>query len=500
MGPGINTAHLLRHAADIGAATPAVLQGGRALYSYRELAVQAARYAAALRAQGLQEGDRIVIAAPNWGDYLTILFAGWHAGLCVVPINSKLHAREIQSIAQDCDAKLIVTTSEIGGLLSGSRTTLLIDTPAFKRFAEYSPAPMAEVMSDAPAWLFYTSGTTGRSKGAILTHRNLQAMTTTFLADSGAAVDDAVLHLAPLSHGSGLVALPDVGRARPNILLTAGITRDTLATALQCVERLSFFAVPTVVNRMVQEQLIDDVLMKKLHRIFFGGAPMYVADLKRALGYFGSQRLWHLYGQGEVPITITYVAPGMWGIPDSPQYEQRLASVGIARSGVELRIASIGDADPASGPEGEVEVRGDVVMLGYWNNPQATAAALQDGWLRTGDIGRIDEHGWLTLTDRLKDVIISGGSNIYPREIEEVLLRSPAVAECAVVGIPNPEWGEIPVAFVVPASPVDATVLENLCLESLARFKRPRVFHFVDVLPKSSYGKILKRELIARLA
>src|SRR5207302_1492968 len=231
---------------------------------------------------------------------------------------------------------------------------------------------------------------------------------------------------------------------------------------------------------------------RHLKTIIYGGAPMYVADSLRAIDLFGP-RLYQLYGQGEAPMTIT-------GLPQelhSKEFAERLSTCGFARTGVEVKIFDDKDQQLPAGEAGEIATRSDCVMAGYWENPAATATTLRSGWLHTGDVGSMDEAGFLTIKDRSKDMIISGGSNIYPREIEDVLNLHPAVAECSVVGRPHPEWGEEVVAFVVarPGAKLAPAELDKLCLDNIARFKRPKDYKFVDALPKNNYGKILKTEL-----
>jgi long-chain acyl-CoA synthetase len=228
---------------------------------------------------------------------------------------------------------------------------------------------------------------------------------------------------------------------------------------------------------------------------------MYLADIQDAIAVMG-QRFVQIYGQGESPMTITALSRHHHADASHPRHAQRLASVGVAQSCVEVRVADAENRALAPGTPGEVLVRGDVVMKGYWRNPEATAAALRGGWLHTGDVGALDEDGFLTLMDRSKDLIISGGSNIYPREVEEVLLRHAGVQEVSVVGRPHPEWGEEVVAFVVRRADAAATEaeLDRLCLDNIARFKRPKSYRFVAELPKNNYGKVLKTELRARLA
>ncbi|MCH9000808.1 MAG: AMP-binding protein, partial [Proteobacteria bacterium] len=230
--------------------------------------------------------------------------------------------------------------------------------------------------------------------------------------------------------------------------------------------------------------------------VIYGGGRMYVEDLKQAMARLGN-RFVQIYGQGESPMTITALSRAEHRNRDHPRYQARLASVGRAQTVVEVRVADREDRTVAPGELGEVLLRGDSVMLGYWDDPAATAATLRGGWLHSGDLGVMDEDGFLTLKDRSKDVIISGGANIYPREVEEILQRHPAVLECAVVGRPHAEWGEEVVAFVVarPGAALETAALDALCLARIARFKRPRVYRFVDALPKNDTGKVLKTEL-----
>ena len=224
---------------------------------------------------------------------------------------------------------------------------------------------------------------------------------------------------------------------------------------------------------------------------------MYLADLEDALARFGP-RLAQIYGQGETPMTITALSKADHADRDHPRWRDRMQSVGVARTDVEVRVVDDDDRELPAGEIGEIVVRGDVVMAGYWNQPEATAETLRGGWLHTGDVGSFDADGYLTLRDRSKDLIISGGMNIYPREVEEALLHHAGVRAVAVVGGPDPEWGETVVAFVVPAdgdAPPPVDELDRTCLDRIARYKRPRDYRFVDALPTNNYGKVVKREL-----
>lgn len=235
--------------------------------------------------------------------------------------------------------------------------------------------------------------------------------------------------------------------------------------------------------------------------IYYGGAPMYLEDMKRALATFGP-RFYQIFGQGESPMTGTGLSKAFHADSAHPRFEQRLASTGVPRTGVDVRVVDDGDRDVSVGELGEVLFRSDVSMRGYWNDPEATASTLRGGWLHTGDIGCFDEDGFLTLKDRSKDMIISGGTNIYPREIEEVLLTDRRVLEVSVVGRRHEDWGEEVVAFVVAhgGQAIRGEELDALCLQNIARFKRPKAYFFVEELPKNNYGKVLKTELRLKLA
>jgi acyl-CoA synthetase (AMP-forming)/AMP-acid ligase II len=308
---------------------------------------------------------------------------------------------------------------------------------------------------------------------------------------------DSIIHAAPLSHGSGLYVLPHIARAANNVIPQSGgfETQETLELISHC-PGCSFFFAPTMVHRLINDPRIADADLKNLKNLIYGGGPMYMDDLRRALEIFGP-RMSQIYGQGEAPMTITMVTRAMHADSDHPRYFERLSSVGIPRSGVEVKVFDTEDRELPAGEIGEVVCRGDIVMAGYWRNPEATAKTLQNGWLHTGDMGSFDAEGFLSLKDRSKDLIISGGSNIYPREIEEVLLCHEDVAEVSVVGRPHPDWGEEVIAFVVkkPGTRVSPNDLDALCLENIARFKRPKHYRFIETLPKNNYGKVLKTEL-----
>jgi len=335
-----------------------------------------------------------------------------------------------------------------------------------------------------------------------LTHRNLMMMTLSYLADlDRISAGDAIIHAAPMSHGSGIYALPHVARAANQVTPdSGGFDPAEIVDLIGAYRGVTFFFAPTMIVRLLNSPAIADADFSNLKSLIYGGGPMYAADTVKAVDCFGP-KLIQIYGQGEAPMTITYLSRGAHLDREHPRYMARLASVGVPRTDVAVRVIGDDGATLPTGGVGEIVVRGDVVMKGYWRDPAATDRALRDGWLHTGDIGAFDGDGFLTLKDRSKDVIISGGSNIYPREVEEALLAHPGVIEVSVVGRPDAEWGEDVIAFVVPRAgePLAEAELDQACLDTIARFKRPKVYYFVDALPKNNYGKVLKTELRRRL-
>jgi long-chain acyl-CoA synthetase len=490
----MNLAQLLVAAARRLPQAPAIALGTRTVASYGELAARAARLAAGMLARHrLSPGDRVALAMKNCPEYYEVLFACWHAGLTAVPMNAKLHPKEFEVILGNSGAKLCVAAPDLAGQIAGAEV-LATGSRDYLATAG-TPTVPAETRPQDIAWLFYTSGTTGVPKGAMLTHRNLLFSNQAYFADiDKLAPGDAILHAAPLTHGSGLYGLPHLAAGALNVIPESGsFEPEEIFRLIAAHPNTSFFAAPTMLVRLLASPAAGGADLRNLKTITYGGAPMYVADSLRAIELFGP-RLYQLFGQGESPMTIT-------GLPQSDHAARsKLESCGFARTGVEVKVFDADDRELPAGSVGEIVTRSDCVMAGYWENPAATAQTLRGGWLRTGDLGSLDEAGYLTIRDRSKDMIISGGSNIYPREIEEVLLRHPAVAECSVVGRPHAEWGEEVVAFVVRSGDVGAQQLDELCLGHIARFKRPRDYRFVESLPKNNYGKVLKAELRKRLA
>jgi long-chain acyl-CoA synthetase len=490
---------------------PGVALGPDVLLSYGQLVRRGAVLAGRLRdALGLAPGDRVALVMRNVPEYVELLLAGWWAGLAMVPANAKLHPRELEYILGHSGARVGFVTPDLidaVGPLEASIETLErvveVGGADYRKLLQGDPAPMIEVAADDVAWLFYTSGTTGQPKGAMLSHKNLLAMTLAYFADVD-RIDpgDAVLHGAPMSHGSGCYVLPHAAKAACQVIPeSGGFDPDEIFALLRAHRGVTLFAAPTMVKRLAEHPGATRSDHPGLKTIVYGGGPMYLADLDRAQAAFG-YRLAQIYGQGESPMCITALDKRAHADAAHPRHRERLASVGTAQLGVEVVVADEDDRLLPAGELGEVLARGDSVMRGYWRNPEASAATLRRGWLHTGDVGAMDADGFLALRDRSKDLIISGGANIYPREVEEVLLRHPAVVEVAVIGAPDPQWGERVVAFVVaaPGAACEPAELDAHCLAQIARFKRPKDYRIVDALPKNNYGKVLKTALRERLA
>ena len=505
----------MRRAAASDHERPAIALGQRQLHGYGTLARRVAILAGGLRTRfGLEAGARVALTMTNTPAFVEALFASWHAGFAAVPINAKLHPLEVRYILEHSGASLCLATPQLAealsqhvGGLEGFRALVDIGSPErpsgdYRRLLEGEAVAPVPREDDDLAWLFYTSGTTGQPKGAMLSHRNLRAMLLSYFIDVDAIAEgDCILHAAPMSHGSGLYILPHIAAGALQVIPeSGGFEPDEIAALWAAYEGVAMFAAPTMVKRLIGHPACGERGPGGLKTIVYGGGPMYVEDLKEAMALLGD-RLVQIYGQGESPMTITALTRADHGRRAHPRYEARLGSVGRAQTVVEVKLADETDAPVAPGTPGEILVRGDSVMRGYWRDPEATARTLRGGWLHTGDVGVFDEDGYLSLIDRSKDLIVSGGANIYPREIEEVLLCHPEVLECAVIGRPHPDWGEEVVAFIVPkpgATPEEAA-LDALCLSRIARFKRPRHYRMVDSLPKNNYGKVLKTELRARV-
>ncbi|MBF9030969.1 AMP-binding protein [Rhodobacterales bacterium HKCCE3408] len=501
----MNLALWLERAARLNPQAPALMRGTQLIADYDTFLTRVLRLATVLcDDMGIEAGDHVAIFLPNTTEYLEILNAIWAVGAAAVPINAKLHPREAAWIVEHARSRLVFATGHAREALMAlpeMSDRQVIDPFAAELDAACHNASLARIEPRQPsdtAWVFYTSGTTGRPKGVMLTHGNLMAMAQSYFIDIDMVEPgDCTLYAAPMSHGAGLYSLPFTLRgARHVVPVSGGFDAEEIAGLAPHLGNVCLFGAPTMVRRMVARSRESGYDGAGIKTVIYGGGPMYVADIMEAVERLGP-RFVQVYGQGESPMTITALSRAQVCDRTHPRWRERLASVGVAQSCVEVIVADDDGTALPSGRAGEILVRGPTVMKGYLGNEEATARTIKDGWLRTGDIGAMDAEGFVTLQDRAKDVIVSGGSNIYPREVEEVLLTHSDVAQVSVVGHPDPEWGESVVAFVVPetGSVVSTEALDAWCLSQIARFKRPKRYVFVPDLPKNAYGKVLKTSL-----
>jgi acyl-CoA synthetase (AMP-forming)/AMP-acid ligase II len=478
--------------------------------TYRELSERTRKLATVLTRDGLAAGDRVAVVMRNCPELLETLLAGLGGGFVPVPVNARLHPREITDIVTHAgcsaifaDAEQAVRLDREGRLPATSLRFCARPAHGWKSYrvavdAEVPPAELAPVTPDQTAMLFYTSGTTGQPKGVQWTHRMLHLLVSGYLADVTPLVEtDVVLHAAPLTHGSGTVALAALAQGAENLILQGDSFEPRRLLELVQTRRVSViaFLAPTQIVKVLGAQEPRRWELGSLHTVLYGGGPMYLEHVREAMDMFGPV-LVQIYGQGEAPMTITCLSRR-----DHARFhaaaDPRLGSAGVARTGVEVQVVDAQDRPVPPGAEGEVVVRGDIVTPGYWDDPLATATVLRGGWLHTGDIGRLDEEGYLELLDRSTEMIVTGGNNVYPREVEEALLTHPSVAECAVFGVPDDYWGEAVHAVVRPvpgAKPPEDDLIEHAAA-SVARYKRPKRVELRAELPKNAYGKVLKRRL-----
>jgi long-chain acyl-CoA synthetase len=489
----MNTFAFLQKAAMYRPDQPALVHGSSTI-TYREFAERTLSIGGNLLRLGLKRGDRVAFCLANSPRILEVIFGCFAAGLVVVPINARLHPREIAWIVGNSGAKILIHGLEYQEGIAAQQSEFanlehricIADAPGtlnFARLVQPGSGLTAGVNVDAgdPCWLFYTSGTIMN-----------------YLADvHSIQPGDVVAHAAPLSHGSGIVALPAVARAATNAILeTTSFEPKALFAMIESlkVSHIAFLT-PTQIIKMLEDYVPGAYDLSSLKAICYGGAPIYVEHLRNAMKAFGPVFA-QIYGQGEAPITISGLNAAEHARLLAAN-DPRIGSAGTIRTDVEVRCVDVDDRPLPPGETGEIVVRGQVVMQGYWNNPEATAEALRGGWLHTGDIGMLDRDGYLFLLDRAKDMIISGGNNIYPREVEEVIVQHPAVATVVVFGVPHPYWGEAVHALVVLEVGAHATSEEiiNYCGRSLAGYKKPKSVEFADALPVSGYGKVMRREI-----
>ena len=484
----------LWRATQVAADAVAVRCGAHSL-TYAQTWGRCCRLAGGLRALGLGPGDRVAIVSPNCHRYLEAYQAVPGAGMVIVPLNQRHSAAELRYALEDSGARVLL--AGIGVEDAPPCVEHVIDLgdgyEALLAGAEPAALDPAAIHPDALAGLFYTGGTTGASKGVMLSHANLLANTRHFQAVWRFEADTVWLVAAPLFHAAGSIAvLATAWAAGRHVPLRA----FDPAAALDLIEREGVTAtvvVPTMLAAIAEEQRARPRDVSTLRLISHGGAPVATETLRRAHAVFPTAELMHIYGATETA-PIATVLPHEERILDTPQAR----SCGQPAPGVDIAVAGLDGAPVPAGEVGEVLIRGANVMAGYWHKPEQTAAALVDGWYRTGDLGFLDDHAFLYLVDRAKDMIVTGGENVYSTEVEEVLYRHDAVVEAAVFGVPDPHWGEAVHAVVVPRGVVEEAVLLAHCRAAIADYKVPKRIELrTEPLPKSGAGKVLKRELRA---
>jgi fatty-acyl-CoA synthase len=503
----MNLAHMLtQNARRLGNHTGFVW--GDKSWTWREIDAEVSALAAALSARGIAKGDRILVHSKNCEEMFWSMFAAFRLGAVWVPTNFRLMTDEVAYLASASGAIAFLCHGDFpdhAKAVSGPAFTWRIGTDGGfgerslrAAIAEHKGAEVANVAveHDDPCWFFFTSGTTGRSKAAVLTHGQMAFVVTNHLADLTPATteQDASLVVAPLSHGAGVHQLMQTARGAKTILLPT--ERFDIAEAYRLIQThrvTNLFTVPTILKMMVEHPAVDQFDHSSLRYVIYAGAPMYREDQKAALKKLGKVIVQY-FGLGEVTGNITVFPASLHEEDDGPQ--ARIGTCGFERTGMQVSIQDDNGRELKPFETGEICVVGPAVFAGYHDNPEANAKAFRDGWFRTGDLGHMDEEGFVYITGRASDMYISGGSNIYPREIEEKILTHPAVGEVAVLGVPDSMWGEVGVAVCVAregAKPVSEAEMAAFLSPKVPRYKMPKRFFFWDALPKSGYGKIPKR-------
>jgi fatty-acyl-CoA synthase len=505
----MNLAHFLTRNGRRFPDRPGFIWGDRS-WTWREIDAAVSALAAALARRGIAKGDRILVHSKNCAEMFWSMFAAFRIGAVWVPTNFRLLPDEVSYLAITSGAKAFLCHGDFAAHAEAAAAasdalefTWRIGDGAFGEAAleavisaqAGTPISDARVDYHDPCWFFFTSGTTGRSKAAVLTHGQMAFVVTNHLCDlmPGTTEEDASLVVAPLSHGAGVHQLAQTARAVPTVLLPSD--RFDVDEAYRLIERhriTNLFTVPTILKLMVEHPAADAYDHSSLRYVIYAGAPMYREDQKAALRKLGPV-LVQYFGLGEVTGNITVLPPALHALEDGP--DARIGTCGFERTGMQVQIQDDEGRELPPLQTGEICVIGPAVFAGYFENPEANAKAFRDGWFRTGDLGHMDEQGFVYITGRASDMYISGGSNIYPREIEEKILTHPAIAEAAVLGVPDATWGETGVAVCVarPGQEVTEAELAAFLAARIARYKMPKRFFFWDALPKSGYGKVPKR-------
>ncbi|MGB3745163.1 MAG: acyl-CoA synthetase [Xanthobacteraceae bacterium] len=508
----MNLTHFLRQSAKRYPNEIALVWGERT-WTWSQMGARVEAMAAALAARGVGKGDRVLVQARNSNQFLESMFVCFRLGAVWVPTNFRLTAEEVAYLAGASGATAMICGGEFPAhartaMEQGIKFVVAIGTSNFgdnydALVAAYEGrfVPVAEVDRDDSCWFFFTSGTTGRPKAAVLTHGQMGFVVTNHLCDlmPGTTHRDVSLAVAPLSHGAGIHALAQVARGAKTVLPSGD--RFDPQEAWQLVEQwrvTNMFTVPTILKMLAEHPAAEKYDHSSLRYVIYAGAPMYREDQKRALAKLGKV-LVQYFGLGEVTGNITVLPTDLHDPDDGP--ETKIGTCGFERTGMQVSIQDENGRELPPGETGEICVCGLAVFAGYYDNPEANAKAFRNGWFRTGDLGHLDEQGFLYITGRASDMYISGGSNVYPREIEEKMLTHPAIAEAAIVGVADKLWGEVGIAVCVlrPDAELNEPELLAWLAPKVARYKLPKRVFFWNELPRSGYGKITKKMIRAEL-
>ena len=486
----------LRRALQTAADHPAVIDGDRR-FTYAQFNQRCERLAGALYGLGLKAGDRVAILSANNHVYLETYVGVPAAGLVVVPLNTRHAEPELRYALEDSSTAVLITDRDPGGLESAVGRVIRIGAQYEELLAAATPRELGQgIDEETLAGLFYTGGTTGKSKGVMLTHRNLIANTYHWLTSAPQDAGDVTLVMAPLFHAAGSNGvLASIWTAGVQVTLGAFDPKAALDLVQQHRVTLTL-GVPTMLSAMAEEQIANPRKVDTVRVIAHGGSPIATEVVRRTVMAFPTAEMVHVYGATELsPLTTVLRHEERW--LDS----ERARSCGQSIVGSDVRILGPNGKEVRRREVGEVVVRGPHVMRGYWNKPEQTASVLVEGAYWTGDLGYMDDEGFVYLVDRSKDMIVSGGENVYCTEVEEVLYKHPAVLEAAAFGVPDDKWGEAVHAVVVPRTEhhnVDPADIIGFCKEHIAGYKVPKGIDIrLEPLPKSGPGKILKRELRA---
>ncbi|WP_059104532.1 class I adenylate-forming enzyme family protein [Shouchella shacheensis] len=486
----MSTFSLLTEHLSVAPHKPAIEFLGQTL-TYSELTLEAEQLAAYLQQKGLKQGDTVALLLSNNDDFVVAYFACQAAGFVCLPLNVRLSEHELSYILSHSEATcLLYETAFTGRSLSlQSALPALTEAVNLTTYTREERLPLKEANIDEQdtAVLFYTSGTTGKPKGVLLSHGNCLAIASMWKEALSLTREERTLLVAPLFHcaASHVFMLPTLA-AGGTAIIHSGFDSEQVIEALEQENVTLFFGVPAMYNLLLQQKALETVTFPALKTFAYGAAPMPYERIKQLKTLFPHVRVQNLYGQTEN-------APGATTLKD-PDALTKIGSVGTALPSCEVQVVDTERRPVAQGETGEIAVKGPHVMKGYFKNPEATTETIQDGWLLTGDLGRMDEDGYLYVVDRKKDMLIRGGENIYPLEIEEVLFELPGVVEAAVIGIPHPVLGEVPKAVVVTkegASLNEEEVIRH-CASKLARYKCPAEVEFCLELPRNASGKVLK--------